>query len=133
MNNELSTKLFRLSTGEDIISSYLEDIENQVVILQHPMKLVYRRIPSGATVMAVLPWLPAELIKNDYATIDAADIVTILDLKDTMVEYYNNVVANFVLHTQNSEDALREKLFGIEPEELNLETVMEEKNNNIIH
>jgi len=49
MNNELSIKLFRLATGDDIISAFVEDIESNSVILQHPMKLVFRRIPTGIT------------------------------------------------------------------------------------
>ena len=69
MNNELSIKLFRLATGDDIISAFVEDIESNTIILQHPMKLVFRRIPTGATILAMMPWLPGELIKVDAACI----------------------------------------------------------------
>jgi hypothetical protein len=92
MNNELSIKLFRLATGDDIISAFVEDIESNTIILQHPMKLVFRRIPTGATILAMMPWLPGELIKVDAACIDIAEIVTVLELKDDMVDYYLNVV-----------------------------------------
>jgi len=135
MNNELSIKLFRLATGDDIISSFVEDIESSTVILQHPMKLIFRRIPTGATILAMMPWLPSELIKVDAAVIDLAEIVTILELKDDMVDYYLNVVEKYLLSTENSEEILRERLLGaMDHSELdNLEQVMEEKTNSVIH
>ena len=135
MNNELSIKLFRLATGDDIISAFVEDIESNSVILQHPMKLVFRRIPTGATILAMMPWLPSELIKVDAAVIDLAEIVTILELKDDMVDYYLNVVEKYLLSTENADEILRERLLGaMDHSELdNLEQVMEEKTNSVIH
>jgi len=127
--------LFRLATGDDIISAFVEDIESNSVILQHPMKLVFRRIPTGATILAMMPWLPSELIKVDAAVIDLAEIVTILELKDDMVDYYLNIVEKFLLSTENSEEIFRERLLGaMDHSELdNLEQVMEEKTNSVIH
>jgi len=135
MNNELSIKLFRLATGDDIISSFVEDIESSTVILQHPMKLIFRRIPTGATILAMMPWLPSELIKVDAAVIDLAEIVTILELKDDMVDYYLNIVEKYLLSTENADEILRERLLGaMDHSELdNLEQVMEEKTNSVIH
>jgi hypothetical protein len=99
------------------------------------MKLVFRRIPTGATILAMMPWLPSELIKVDAAVIDLAEIVTILELKDDMVDYYLNVVEKFLLSTENSEEIFRERLLGaMDHSELdNLEQVMEEKTNSVIH
>ena len=135
MNNELSIKLFRLATGDDIISSFVEDIESSTVILQHPMKLIFRRIPTGATILAMMPWLPSELIKVDAACIDLAEIVTILELKDDMVDYYLNVVEKYLLSNENSDEILRERLLGaMDHSDLdNLEQVMEEKSNSVLH
>jgi hypothetical protein len=135
MNNELSIKLFRLATGDDIISAFVEEEETHSVILQHPMKLVFRRIPTGATILAMMPWLPSELIKVDAACIDLADIVTVMELKDDMVDYYLNVVEKYLLSTENADEILRERLLGaMDHSELdNLEQVMEEKTNSVIH
>jgi hypothetical protein len=135
MNNELSIKLFRLATGDDIISAFVEDIESNTIILQHPMKLIFRRIPTGATILAMMPWLPSELIKVDAACIDIAEIVTVLELKDDMVDYYLNVVEKYLLSNENSDEILRERLLGaMDHSELdNLEQVMEEKTNSVIH
>jgi hypothetical protein len=135
MNNELSIKLFRLATGDDIISAFVEDKESNTIVLQHPMKLVFRRIPTGATILAMMPWLPGELIKVDAACIDIAEIVTVLELKDDMVDYYLNVVEKYLLSNENSDEILRERLLGaMDHSELdNLEQVMEEKTNSVIH
>ena len=135
MNNELSIKLFRLATGDDIISAFVEDIESNTIILQHPMKLVFRRIPTGATILAMMPWLPSELIKVNAACIDLAEIVTILELKDDMVDYYINVVEKYLASTENTEDILKERLLdAMDHSDLdNLDQVMLEKTNSIIH
>lgn len=135
MDNELSIKLFRLSTGEDIISSYIED-EKGYVIFKNPMKLIFRRVPTGSTVLVVLPWLPHELVKNDVAAINAHDIITILDLKDEMIEYYNNVVLSLEELDELNSGTLRERLFGGEEETeevQSLDEVLKEKSKNIIH
>jgi hypothetical protein len=99
------------------------------------MKLVFRRIPTGATILAMMPWLPSELIKVDAAVIDLAEIVTILELKDDMVDYYLNIVEKYLLSTENADEILRERLLGaMDHSELdNLEQVMEEKTNSVIH
>jgi hypothetical protein len=135
MNKELSIKLFRLATGDDIISAFVEDIESNTVILEHPMKLIFRRIPTGATILAMMPWLPSELIKVNAACIDLAEIVTILELKDDMVDYYINVVEKYLASTENTEDILKERLLdAMDHSDLdNLDQVMLEKTNSIIH
>jgi hypothetical protein len=135
MNKELSIKLFRLATGDDIISAFVEDIESNTVILEHPMKLIFRRIPTGATILAMMPWLPSELIKVDAACIDLAEIVTVLELKDDMVDYYINVVEKYLASTENTEDILKERLLdAMDHSDLdNLDQVMLEKTNSIIH
>jgi hypothetical protein len=135
MNKELSIKLFRLATGDDIISAFVEDLESNTVILEHPMKLIFRRIPTGATILAMMPWLPSELIKVNAACIDLAEIVTILELKDDMVDYYINVVEKYLASTENTEDILKERLLdAMDHSDLdNLDQVMLEKTNSIIH
>jgi hypothetical protein len=99
------------------------------------MKLIFRRIPTGATILAMMPWLPSELIKVNAACIDLAEIVTILELKDDMVDYYINVVEKYLASTENTEDILKERLLdAMDHSDLdNLDQVMLEKTNSIIH
>ena len=42
--------------------------------------------------MMMLPWLPIELIKDNMATIYSSDILTMIDPKDALVEYYGNMI-----------------------------------------
>jgi hypothetical protein len=59
----------------------------------------------------------------------------VLELKDDMVDYYLNVVEKYLLSNENSDEILRERLLGaMDHSELdNLEQVMEEKTNSVIH
>jgi len=91
--NELiqGVKIVRLQSGEDIIASIIEDDESEMVMLNNPMHLIFKRTSQG-TVMMMLPWLPIELIKDNMATIYSSDILTMIDPKDALVEYYGNMI-----------------------------------------
>jgi hypothetical protein len=89
-NNNI--KIVRLQSGEDIIANYHADEENGVVMLDNPMHIIFKRIPTGQTVMMMMPWLPIELIKDNHALIYDSDILTIIEPKDNLISYYGNVV-----------------------------------------
>ena len=91
--NELiqGVKIVRLQSGEDIIASIIEDDESEMVMLNNPMHLIFKRTAQG-TMMVMLPWLPIELIKDNIATIYSSDVLTIVDPKDALVEYYGNMI-----------------------------------------
>ena len=91
--NELiqGVKIVRLQSGEDIIASIIEDDETEMVMLNNPMHLIFKRTSQG-TMMVMLPWLPIELIKDNMATIYSSDILTMVDPKDALVEYYGNMI-----------------------------------------
>ena len=84
-------KIVRLQSGEDIIASIIEDDETEMVMLNNPMHLIFKRTSQG-TMMVMLPWLPIELIKDNMATIYSSDILTMVDPKDALVEYYGNMI-----------------------------------------
>ena len=84
-------KIVRLQSGEDIIASIIEDDESEMIMLDNPMHLIFKRTSQG-TMMVMLPWLPIELIKDNIATIYSSDVLTIVDPKDALVEYYGNMI-----------------------------------------
>ena len=84
-------KIVRLQSGEDIIASLTHDNESEMIMLDNPMHLIFKRTSQG-TVMMMLPWLPIELIKDNIATIYSSDVLTIVDPKDALVEYYGNMI-----------------------------------------
>ena len=84
-------KIIRLQSGEDIIAGLTHDDESEMMMLDNPMHLIFKRTSQG-TVMMMLPWLPIELIKDNIATIYSSDVLTIVDPKDALVEYYGNMI-----------------------------------------
>jgi hypothetical protein len=89
-NNNI--KIVRLQSGEDIIADFIEDNDNDTVLLDNPMHIIFKRIPTGQTVMMMMPWLPLEIIKDNSAMIYISDILTVINPKDEMIKYYGDVV-----------------------------------------
>jgi hypothetical protein len=85
-----TVKLLRLQSGEDIIADIIEDDQHDAVLVSNPMTVIFRRLPTGRAVMMMAPWLPIELIEVNAATLYTADILTIIEPKASMIEYYQN-------------------------------------------
>lgn len=101
-----NVKIIRMQTGEDIMASMVGEEEAETVLLEDPMRLIYRRMPTGQTVLMMMPWLPVELIKDNNALIYNSDIITIVDPKESMVEYYENLVIKTMLEMEKSEEMI---------------------------
>ena len=128
--NELiqGVKIVRLQSGEDIIASIIEDDESEMVMLNNPMHLIFKRTSQG-TVMMMLPWLPIELIKDNMATIYSSDILTMIDPKDALVEYYGNMINTEQLKNMRDDtlvNNLKEAMNDNEDDELDIEEENEE-------
>jgi hypothetical protein len=89
-----TVKIIRLQSGEDIIAGYLEDEET--ALLYNPLHMIVKRTTKGS-VMLMLPWLPVEMIKENVSSIYLTDILTIVDPKDSAVEYYQNALQKLQL------------------------------------
>jgi hypothetical protein len=134
-NNNI--KIVRLQSGEDIICNYYADEENGAVLLGDPMHLIFKRMPTGKTVMMMMPWLPIEIIKDNSAIIYDSDILTIIEPKDELVHYYNQNV----FHSQElaDDDTLAKHLIEEEDDDEDselkaeemLEILKERKKNNL--
>ena len=101
-----NVKIIRMQTGEDIMASMVGEEEEETVLLEDPMRLIFRRMPTGQTVMMMMPWLPVELIKDNNALIYNSDIITIVEPKESMIEYYENLVIKTMLEMEKSEDMI---------------------------
>jgi molecular chaperone DnaK (HSP70) len=127
-----NVKIIRMQTGEDIMASMIEKEEqNETVVLNNPMRLVFRRLPTGQTVLMMMPWLPVELIKEDSAIIYTTDIITIVEPKESMKEYYENLVDKTIEEMLNSEELLEQRLSNMEKEEQEEQKIAEEIINEI--
>lgn len=115
MNNHPNIKIVRLQTGEDVISSIVEDDDNDMVLLNNPMRMIVKRIQTGQSIFMMMPWLPIEVIKEDSAIIYNSDIITMIEPKDSLVEYYQNMVNESIMSSINGES--EEIIFESEEEE----------------
>jgi len=86
----MNIKLVRMQNGDDIISDILQT--GNMVKLTNPMRLIFRRLPTGQTMMLIAPWLPNELIEEDHAVVSSSDVLTYFNPKNKLVEYYNKMV-----------------------------------------
>ena len=135
-------KLVRLRSGEDILSVYKEDVETEMVMLKDPMTIIFKRLPTGQSVLMISPWLPVELIQDNTATIYTDDILTVIEPKSVLIEHYCKMVNDLNKYIDDDEDTLRRHLAELEEDmeddlgEEDLEEVLEalkEKKNNNIH
>lgn len=129
-----------MQTGEDIISSIYEDMENDTVMLNNPMKVVIRRMPTGQTIFMMIPWLPIEIVKEDTAIIYASDIITMVEPKDSLIEYYYNAINQNILTMLKSEEQLLQQLDDVDEDgeeyeisEEELQEIEEYKKGKLLH
>jgi hypothetical protein len=135
-NNNI--KIVRLQSGEDIMADIIEDGENDTLLLDNPMHIIFKRIPTGQTVMMMMPWLPIEIIKENNAIVYASDILTIIEPKDDLIEYYGNVVFEAQQRMAEPRDynELDDEEEDDEEEELTSEEILDlikEKKKNYLH
>lgn len=131
-NNNI--KIVRLQSGEDIICNYYADEENGAVLLGDPMHLIFKRMPTGKTIMMMMPWLPIEIIKDNSAIVYDSDILTIVEPKEELIHYYNQNV----FHSQQlSETDLSEQLLEEDEEEElapeEIEQILKERKKSNLH
>ena len=132
-------RIVRLQSGEDIIADCIPNLDEETVELKRPMHIIFKRIQTGRSIMMMMPWLPVELIKENTAHIYGADILSYLEPKDDLIEYYNNAVNDEDLETAST-SSIRPQLFDDEEEptdeeldEEELQELMEEQKKNRVH
>ena len=90
MHNE-HIKILRLNDGEDIITDYHLE-QGNIVVMNNPMTLFFKRLSVGKSMVLMQPWLPIELVDTNCAKIYANQILTVIEPKSALVEYYKNAV-----------------------------------------
>ena len=135
-----NVRIIRLKDGEDIITSYHLN-SNGIIEMYDPMTLFYKRLSAGKSMLLMSPWLPIELIKSNSACISMNEVLTIVEPRTALIEYYNNAVVESNEMISNFTDQIDESLLGeFDPdEEFDLEDDSEElpqdtnTNKQIIH
>ena len=90
MHNE-NIKILRLNDGEDIITDYHLE-QGNIVVMNNPMTLFFKRLSVGKSMVLMQPWLPVELVDTNCAKIYANQILTVIEPKSALVDYYKNAV-----------------------------------------
>jgi hypothetical protein len=133
-------KIIRLQSGEDIIATYREEDGEGTVLLANPMILLFKRLPTGKAIMLMSPWLPVELIESNATWVYTDDILSVMQPKANLIDYYNKSIkeleiemlasSNDVDQALSSDDDLPEyEADELEvEEEINEEELMEELN-----
>ena len=98
-----------MQSGEDIMASMIEN-EDDTIELNDPMRLVFRRLPTGQTIMMMMPWLPIELIQVNSAKVYTSDIITMVEPKAAMIEYYDKLVARITEDVKDADEILERLL-----------------------
>ena len=110
-------KLIRMQTGEDIMASMFQQEDGEQIQINDPMRIVFRRLPTGQTVMLMMPWLPVELIKENTAMICPSDIVTMVEPKESMIRYYDKLVERTINEMLESDKMIENLLEEQEKED----------------
>ena len=133
--DNLNIKIVRLVTGEDVLADFIEDSSDGTALLSNPMRLVFKRLPTGQNAMHMSPWLPIELIQENIAQIHCADILTVVNPKDELVDHYNTVVDSEQNRLILQDEQIRYALNRLREEEIEEydEMVTEVLKNNPIH
>jgi hypothetical protein len=131
----LNVKIVRLVTGEDVLADFIEDSSDGTVLLSNPMRLVFKRMSTGQNAMHISPWLPIELIEENIAQIHCADILTVVNPKEELVDHYNTVVDSEQNRLILQDEQIRYALNRLREEEIEEydEMVSEVLKNNPIH
>jgi hypothetical protein len=117
-----NVKIIRLKDGEDIIASYHLN-SNGIIEMYDPMTLFYKRMSAGKSMLLMSPWLPIELIQTNSACISMNEVLTIVEPRSALIEYYNNAVAEANEVVANFNDQIDNSLLDEfdSDEELDLE------------
>jgi len=83
-------KILRLVTGEDIICNYYK-VSTDSYVITDPMMLIVKFKGRNSSVI-MEHWLPVEVIKNNEVLINPRDVITMFDPKESLAEYYMNLV-----------------------------------------
>jgi hypothetical protein len=136
-------KIIRLQSGEDIIATYREENGEGTVLLANPMTLMFKRLPTGKAIMLMSPWLPIELIESNSTWVYTDDILSVMQPKANLIDYYNKSIKELEIEMLASSNDVDQALSSYDDlpeyegseldemeveEEINEEELMEELN-----
>ena len=130
-------KILRLKDGEDIITAYHIDEKSNVVVMDNPMIIFFKRMGMGKSIVMMNPWLPLEIVEQNIAKIYANEIMTIIEPKQSLVQYYLQSVKESKEMVEMNSKMIDEALLNMADEEESDEEEMlqavKESKRNLLH
>lgn len=102
-------KIIRLVDGEDIVASF-DVLSNGNIRVHNPMTLFFKRMTAERSVVLMTPWLPLELMEDDGAEIIESKIMSFIQPKKSLVDYYIKYVEQYSIAIEESANAIDEAL-----------------------
>jgi len=90
---ETTIKIFRLSSGEDIIAE-TERKDNLFKVVNPIVFMLRNDTRSGNQTVSMTFWLPVSLMEKNQTIIDSKDIIAMMDPSADFAEYYLGAVDN---------------------------------------
>lgn len=118
-------RIVRLQNGEDVMAIFKEEEGTGEVFLGSPMTMFFKRLPSGKAMMMMSPWLPLELVENNHAHVFVSDILTVLEPKKALINYYIKIVNETEYDAIQASKEIEDSLDG-DHEEMSLDHDLEE-------
>ena len=126
----MDIRIIRLQSGDDLIADYEEKEGDGMIYLRNPMTLFFKRLPTGKAMMLMAPWLPIELVENNGTWLYAQDILTVMQPKASLINYYNKSLDDMTLEMftigNDVDEALQDLGEGVESEPFDMESILSE-------
>ena len=130
-------KILRLKDGEDIITAYRIDEKSNVVVMDNPMTIFFKRMGMGKSIVMMNPWLPLEIVEQNIAKIYANEIMTIIEPKQSLVQYYLQSVKESKEMVEMNSKMIDEALLNMaddkESDEEEMLQAVKESKRNLLH
>lgn len=125
----MDVRIIRLQSGDDLIADYEEKEGDGMVYLRNPMTLFFKRMPTGKAMLLMAPWMPIELIESNGTWVYAQDILTVMQPKTSLINYYNKSVDEMTLEMFTNGNDVDEALKDMESstESFNMEDLIGEQ------
>ena len=90
---ETTIKIYRLSSGEDIIAE-TEQKDNMFKVTNPIVFILRNDNKTGSQVVNMTFWLPVSLMERNQTIIQSKDIIAMMDPSADFAEYYLGAVEN---------------------------------------
>jgi hypothetical protein len=88
----MTVKLIRMTTGEDVVASIVEDTSDTISI-KDPIVAV----PAGNNQLGFAPWSPILSDDVDKITVEKKFIIFISDVKSEVIDHYTKMFSRVIV------------------------------------